>query len=340
MSALLRPFGTLALASLLVAPMLACEPDPDDGPGWSFVFEDLDPALLSLWGSGHDDIYAVGADAGDGPMVLHFDGEGWTRMATGESGNLWWVSGNAEQVWMSGEGGLILRHDRATSTIERTPTPADTVTIFGIQPFASDDVWAVGGDVQANTGVVWHWDGAAWTEDASATTMANDAAAGSLFKVWGSSGDELWVVGLGGVGLRYTGGAWSTVPIPTGRRLFTVHGAGEHIVAVGGYIDGLIVSWDGQQWVDETPAGVPQLNGVWVSPDGSAVAVGIQGSIWERRDGAWSEVSDTPSSLWDYHSAYVDPEGDIWAVGGVVVSEPYDRGMLAHYGVPVSTTIE
>src|SRR5690606_15027734 len=84
-----------AAFALVLGLTTACspEPDPEPEPGWALVFENLDPALLSVWGSAHDDVWTVGADAGDGPMVLHFDGTDWTRLATNQSGNLWWVAG-------------------------------------------------------------------------------------------------------------------------------------------------------------------------------------------------------------------------------------------------------
>ena len=318
----------------------ACNPDdPDPGPGWGLVFEDLDPALLSVWGGGHDDVWTVGADAGDGPMVLRFDGSDWTRLATQASGNLWWVAGRSDAVWMAGEGGLILRYDRGAEDFEIMTTPESDVIMFGVLPVAADDVWAVGGNALENRGVLWHYDGSDWIEDPEATALLGDT--GLLFKIWGESSEDLFVVGAEGVGLRRDSSGWTTTPIPTGRRLFTVHGSGEDVVAVGGFSSGLIVEWDGAEWVDVSPAGVPQLNGVYVEPDGRATAVGIEGSIW-RRDAAgqpWRELEGTPPVLWDYHAAYVDPQGDAWAVGGFVISEPYNRGLLSHYGLPVSDAI-
>jgi hypothetical protein len=332
-------------ALLLALTLIACPSDPDDpddGPRWSLVFEELDPALLSVWGSAHEDVWAVGADAGDGPMVLRYDGAGWTRLPTGATGNLWWVSGHGDEVWMAGVDALILRFDRMTQSFETMTPPETDVILFGILPISTDDVWAVGGNIIENRGVLWRYDGAAWAEDPEATALTVDAEAGALFKIWGESSDDLFVVGANGVGLRRTADGWASTPIPTGRRLFTVHGSGDDVVAVGGFTSGLIVEWDGAQWVDVSPPGVPQLNGIHVEPSGRATAAGIMGAIWRReaRGEAWVEVGETPPLLWDYHAAYVDPQGDAWAVGGFVISEPFNRGVLAHYGLPISATID
>ncbi len=321
--------------------LAACGADREErsAASWELVFEDLDPALLSVWGDGADDVWVVGSDAGDGPEVLHFDGNAWDRLATGESGNLWWVAGDEDAIWMVGEDGLILRHEPGTGSFEAMTPPETGVVLFGILPLAPDDVWAVGGDVVENRGVIWHYDGAAWTEDTDAKTLA--AEAGALFKVWGQSSDDLFVVGIDGAGLRRTSSGWETTPIPTDRSLFTVHGSGDDVVAVGGNVSGLIVEWDGNAWVDVSPAAVPQLNGVYVEPSGRATAVGIEGSIWRREapGEAWAGVEGTPEFTWDYHGAYVDPAGGTWVVGGYVATEPLKRGALAHQGAPVSGTV-
>ncbi len=90
-----------------------------------------------------------------------------------------------------------------------------------------------------------------------------------------------------------------------------------------------------------SPAGLPQLNGVFVEPSGRATAVGIEGSIWRREAPGqeWSAVDDTPEFAWDYHAAYVDPDGGTWAVGCYVTTEPLYRGALPHEGALVSSTI-
>ncbi|MFV8755579.1 hypothetical protein ACNOYE_33940 [Nannocystaceae bacterium ST9] len=334
-------FRRVALSSVMLASSLAsslaCNPDPEPSEGWQEVFEGLDSALLSIWGRGPDDVWVVGSDVGAGPELLHFDGAAWTRMSTGQSANLWWVSGIDDEIWMAGEQGLIVRHDRSAGSFEAATTP-EPVTLFGILPLASDDVWAVGGDLEAGRGVVWHYDGTAWTEDAETTPLLTE---GVLYKIWGERSDRLFAVGAGGTNLIRTADGWAAAPVPVDRNLFTVHGSGEHVVAVGGFIDGLLVEWDGSAWVDATPAGAPQLNGVWVEADGSAMAVGVEGSIWRRSvDGAWAADDSIDKLFYDFHSAYVDPSGGMWAVGGFVIAAPFDRGMLYHHGDALPTTIE
>lgn len=60
----------------------SCAPEVQD-TGWRFALEDQPGALLSVAGTGGDDIWIVGADRrdGSGPTVLHYDGERFTKLA-------------------------------------------------------------------------------------------------------------------------------------------------------------------------------------------------------------------------------------------------------------------
>jgi hypothetical protein len=326
-------FGLLALA--------ACTTPPAE---WEIPFKALDSALLSVWGTASDDVWTVGADAGQGPLVLHYDGAAWRQHATGTTGTLWWVSGAGDSVWMSGDGGLVLRYDVASGAFEPHPTPTQE-RLYGIFPFADDDVWTVGADANNSTkGAIYHWDGSAWSVPPGLTPELTDGF--GFFKVWGASQGDLWIVGEtvdGGGALHYANDTWERLPVD--RKLFTVHGRGDLVVGVGGAFTGYIAELTPERATDVTPpidvAEVMQLNGVFVGAD-ATVAVGAQGSVWTRDDaGAWAQDPDAPTNPLDYHSVYVDPDGGLWAVGGRLLSDPPIDGVLAHFGQPLaSTTIE
>jgi hypothetical protein len=329
-----RPLVVLVLVLVLA---VACGDGDGAEPQWAVVFEELDGALFSVWGTSHDDVWAVGADAGDGPLVLHFDGARWVRPHTGAQGDLWWVSGHGDHVWMSGADGLVLRYVRSEDRFEAFDTPGSP-TLVGIFPTGVDDVWAVGGVAATREAAAYRFEGAAFddVDDLPAEGMED-----TLFKVWGRSAEDLWVVGLGSVSLHRGPGGWTVEPVPMGRPLFTVHGGDDLTVAVGGIGTGLLVESTGQGWVDRTPPMLPQMNGVWVRPDGRALAVGNDGALWARgADGTWAESPDPPITELAYHAAFVDPEGGEWAVGGRIIAPPFERGLLVHRGEPVPTVIE
>jgi len=308
-----------------------CEPDPGTpGDHWEHVFADLPGALLGVWGSSASDVFAVGADVGDGPWVLHWDGTAWKRLATGATGGLWWVSGTSStaRVWMSGEAGLVLRYDRASGKFAKVSGVPANVTVFGIFE-TGGEVWAVGGETSGSVGHAYKLADDAFVEEA---VPAEATANGQLFKVWGRSPTDLWIVGLGDKMLHRDASGWTAIDTPAGRRLFTMHGNNTSAIAVGGFATALVVEATGTTVADVTPPGIKQLNGVWVEPDGGVVAVGVEGTVMERRGSVWRSPSGLPGTLDDYHAVYVDPDGGVWAVGGFLAVAPQTEGMLLHYG--------
>ena len=132
----------LVFATMLLA---ACPADPQSNPdSWEIVHQGLPGALLSVWGASSTDVWAVGGDTLDGlgPAVIHFDGETWTRVETGQTqGNLWWVYGFEDgPVFMGGDGGVILRYEGGIFTQMDTP---GTDTVYGLWGSSAQDMWAV-----------------------------------------------------------------------------------------------------------------------------------------------------------------------------------------------------
>ena len=305
------------------------------------VLEDLPGALLSVSGRGPTDVYAVGADPEDGrgPLVLHWNGSGWARVDTGASGDLWWISTPPidGDFFLSGRGGLILRLDPDGGGVTRLETPGSE-TIYGVWGSAADDVWAVGGDDEApdTGGTVWRFDGQSWTRQELGGVRP--AGLPLLFKVWGRAADDVYAVGRLGVILHWDGARW-TLLADGGRQLFTVHGNETFTAAVGGFFaEGLLRERGaGGAFEVRTPAGIPQLNGIFIPPDGRGVAVGNALAVATRDDGAWRTINDgrDPRAR-DFHAVWIDAEDGIWAVGGDL-SVDLAEGVLS-YGGPQTVT--
>jgi hypothetical protein len=327
----------LVLALTLVG-VLGCAPEseaPADGQPWQQVFGGLSQALLSVWGTSSSDVWAVGSDVADGtgPLVLRYDGSGWTRLPTGDAGDLWWVFGFAAgPVLLGGSGGRILRYQGGAFEAQTTP---GTSTVYGIWGARPDDVWAVGGDGAAGA-FAWHFDGGEWS-DVSLPGELRDTT--SLFKVWGRAQDDVWFVGTRGTILHHDGQAFSEEPSPSPaqRDLFTVHGNAERVVAVGGSGDGLIVENDGSGFHDVTPRGasVLQLAGVHLTEQGGW-AVGDYGSVLVREIGGFRAVDLGLDVVQTFHSVWADPDGGVWAVGGEVSTLPLTDGVMVHQGKAVT----
>jgi len=310
-----------------VALLAACGGSSE--PDWQLVGRHLPSALLSVWGTSASDVYLVGGDAGDGqgPAVQHFDGTAWTRLATGQIGNLWWVYGFAGgPIFLGGDGGMILRYQNGTFT--RMTTPGND-TVFGIWGSSPDDLWAVGGaSGGANGAFAWRLQGDAWVV---APGMPGDLAASeAIWKIYGRSANDAWMVGTNGKVVRWDGSTLTESKI-AGESLFTAHADSDGFVAVGGFGTGKILENDGTSWRDTSPSGAPSFSGVFLSPHGDYV-VGQEGAVYTRSGAQWTEVDTGFSFDESFHSVWVDPSGGVWAVGGQTQRYPLIDGVVLHQG--------
>jgi hypothetical protein len=315
----------------------------DTEPRWRVVLDDLDGALLSVWGPSERDVWAVGGSLGNGgdALVMRFDGSVWRRpsVSPGKTESFWWVHGtSASDVWLVGERGRITHWDGATFTDVASGTDA---TLFGVWAAAPDDAWAVGGtpdQPSATNDVILHWDGSSWKPE-----LVPEPKKLAFFKVWGSSKDDLYVVGEAGVIWHRATGVWTREGegIATGR-LTTVAGcSASEVYAVGGR--DILIS-NGSTWtrapVDPLKV-VNDLNGV--SCNGGRVVVVGGGSLKLRLvDGVWeSDFGSAPFP--DLHGAWADPSGAFWGVGGQFVAAPHPgasrKGVIGRFGADMAPSV-
>jgi hypothetical protein len=305
--------------------------------GW--VVHDAPAALLSVHGTAADDVWSSGADDGTGPLVLHFDGKAWERLDTGATGDLWWVNATPDgPVLFAGSNALFLRYD--AGAFERIATPGDeTDTAFGVWAAAPDDVYLVG-SANGKNGFIWHYDGEHFDAPAlpDGVPLDDQGATPGLFKVWGASETDVWVVGARGVVLR--GNAHEGFALVQGGgqdTLFTVHENAGTVAIVGGASSGVLYESDGGALFDVTPAHAPLLQGVSVADDGTVWAVGYAGSVYRGKDGTFAPV-DTGldfAAAESLHGVWADPDGGVWAVGGDVLTPELDQGLALHFGAHV-----
>lgn len=322
----------MAMAVLASAASACTGPDPAPAAPadeWAIVQEELDSALISVWGSAEDDVWAVGGDRGEGPLIVHWDGESLTKLDSGASGDLWWVFGFAGgPVFMGGAAGTILRYE--DGAFSATETPSSDVTVFGLWGSSPEDMWAVGGaDGGADGAFAWRLQGDTWQE--APEFPAELAADKSLWKVWGSASDDVWLVGTAGLAVHWDGSSFETENVGFGESLFTVHYAGGRFVAVGGSAAGLVFENDGSGWQRADIEPLYPLVGVQAVGADQGYAVGRFGSFVEERDGEWVEA-EGPATIRTLHSLWVDPAGGLWAAGGELDVRPVVGGVLAYRG--------
>jgi hypothetical protein len=320
----------------LVWALVACNGDKDDtgntgdtgGPQerWTVLGDETNlPAagLLSLWGSSSD-MFVVGADDGQGPVVLHWDGSVWTRLDTGTTGDLWWVwSDGGDTVWMSGEAGRMLTYTRSTGAFAEEVITNPVYKLFGVWGTSPTDIWTVGGDITGNAdGVILHWDGVSWGEAFATPREGTPGGPRQAFKVWGSGPSDVWVVGTFALVMHWDGAVWESFPPPVYETttLTTVSGTGpDGVWMVGGPGNARVAHWDGTTLTDDTPPPqdiVPGFNGVYASSTHGVVACGESGSIYWRADTGWEADPRAVATEWAFHACWIDDEGSVWAVGG------------------------
>jgi hypothetical protein len=290
-----------------------------------------------LWGSGADDVWAVGdADpAGTGARrqgaIHHWDGTAWSSMPepSGQVLRAAWGSG-ADDVWAVGDAGTIVHWNGAAWSLA---TGAGSVDLRGLWSNGADDVWAVG--ARAGGALAQHWDGRAWTEhpivDRSAL-VNGDGGPVILVGVWGTGRDDVWAVGLAGSAalvVHWDGRAWSkatSLDESAGpAALSSVWGsAPDDVWAAGVRVDGLMngsgaaFHFDGATWRDvplPAPAGGRPypITDVWSRAADDVWFATVSGQILRWDGAAWSvPFSDPGASL---YSLFGSGRDDVWAAG-------------------------
>lgn len=340
--------GGARLASFALIVLAACKREEPPAPtaeapaqpAWELVAAGLPSALMSVDGASASDVYAVGADKGDGPLVLHFDGTSWKELPTGQHGDLWWVHAFPDgSVVMSGASALVLRV--TGGKFERLPNAGlGRQTIYGVWGLSPKDFYAVGSAAGRN-GFVWHYKDGKFHDEAlpSDLPMVVHGEPPGFFKAWGS-GDDVWVVGSGGTILHRKGDKpFERIPTSVKDILFTVHGARDRWVTVGGGSNGVALERAENGVHDVSPPGSALIQGVFASDADGDWASGERGAIYHRDGGkgAFKQVAHElplPPAM-SLHSIFVDASHDVWAVGGNVLSPALDSGVIVHFGKPI-----
>jgi hypothetical protein len=328
--------------------LVACSPPagPKAEATWKVVLHDLEPALLCIWGTRQDDVYAVGGPRGNGTpsAFLHYDGSGWRDLSPGGTETFWWAHGTSStDVWAVGDEGRITHWDGRAFTEYPSGTKA---TLYGVWATSKMDAWAVGGTPEGGAGqpndVLLHFDGTTWSPSPLPRTLGR-----AFFKVWGtpsSGGATLYVVGELGTIWHRVGANWSleaaSPPLATGN-LTTVSGCSDtDVYAVGGED---VLRWNGKSWSRLNVDLENAVTGVACAAAGDAVIVGFGGLKQRLTQGRWqSDFAYDPHQY--LHGAWADPSGAFWAAGGDYASDPMPgvgrAGLVGYFGAatPSSAT--
>ncbi len=271
-----------------------------------------DEALRGVWGSTHDDVFAVGERG----TILHYDGSSaWAEMDSSTTRDLKDIWGSTpNDVFAVGSCGTILHYDG------NTWAPMDSGTtewICGVCGSAPNDVFAVGG-----WGTILHYDGSAWSTMDSGTTQ-------SLSGVWGSASDDVFAPGYNGTILHYDGSAWSTMDSGTTYNLNDVWGSAHgDVFAVG--CSGTILHYDGSTWTPMDSGTTQHIRDVWGSAHDDVFAPGQNyGTIMHYDGSVWSLMGGD-NLMWDLSGIWGSAPDDVFAVGDFAM----ETSLILRYAPP------
>ena len=298
----------------LILAASACSAPGDNLEGsWEVHHTVADGAILSVWGSAPDDVWAAGGSVDRG-IVLHGDGEVWTEVDTGATSMLWWVYGFApDDVYAVGERGLILHFDGASW--QRAESGTD-LALYGVWGASGGEVYVVGGDpAQAGSAVVLRGQGTSF----SPVQLPGELRPSVFFKAYGYAEDDVILVGGEGTVLRGDGATWRREQVPTNQPIFSLWGRGrDDLYAVGGWATGTVLHFGGDGWTEVAADAGVGLTGVFTGPDSPTIAVGPAAYVLEiLSDG--SEIEPAVPGLVPsiaLHGVWGDDDGTTYAVGG------------------------
>ena len=268
--------------------------------------------LHAVFGLSTSDVWAVG----DASTVVHWDGSKWSsagRVDPAAYPDLHAVWGaRSDDVWLGGQGNKLYRWNG--SALTSPVVPGDMQAIGAIWGTAANDVWFAEGDrlSTSSSAGVFHWDGVAITKKGSLDGASASAMAGS-------SKDDAWIVGAGGLLGRWDGGALTSLRTGALGSITSFWGSASNDVwagvRTGSYADahGAMLHFDGTRWSSAARFdGAP--SSVWgVAPNDVWAAGEYQ--LTEHWDGAaWKKVplptTETITSLWG-----AAPD-DVWGAAG------------------------
>lgn len=142
-------------------------PDRDDPPAGTW--------FLSVWGTGADDVYAVGSPG----LIVHWDGTDWTCQESGTSVILTEIWGDGSDIYICGHDGVILKKSGNSWSPMTTDTDADLFGIGNMRDVSGEDTtvihFACGRD-----GTVLRLNGESWSPAPNMAYIRRDDAEQSM----------------------------------------------------------------------------------------------------------------------------------------------------------------
>ncbi len=184
----------------------------------------------------------AGWACGNNGLVLKYDGQTWTKVATGLGQNENFMSigfYNESEGWIGGTHGIILHYKNGQWVQDASPS---TEVLYSIAVTRSRTVWAAG-----STGTMLIYNGISWAPVSIAGASSSVTLNTDIYSIGLSDQNSGWGVGNQGLLLKYDGQKWASVLSPTTERLNSVSVLSDvQAWAVGAF--GSIINFNGTTW--------------------------------------------------------------------------------------------
>jgi len=330
----------------------ACDASADAcaDPEWSLVdtgqLSGL--GLSSVWGSGPNDVWAVGAKG----SVIHWDGTTWASTPIETNYSLQSVYGTGpNDVWVVATSSLIYRSTgfssgtakfvAETPLYENAQFPSTEAPLLAVWATGPGDVW-VAGKYRATKGalVETSWRTSSGDGGVTWTSVSAFGNTNVIYGIWGNGTNDVWMVGSKGATstsfASHTGGAsatdggmpvWTEVDTATFSVLRSIHGIASNDVWAVGHTGTIRHYTGGATWdIVDSPTS-QNLRGVWAAAADDVWAVGENGTVLHYDGKAWkpSTVAMPKGETRHLYAVWGSGPSDIWAVGD---------GVVLHYAGP------
>ena len=303
----------LSLGAFMLLLFFSFLPNVFAAAKWNTVYTGS-TSLISIWGSSSNDIFAVGSG------ILHYDGSSWEEMDSGTTEYLMGVWGtSATNVYAVGDNGLILHYDGT----EWTKTYVGVDVLNSISGNSEDNIYAVGGEgPYPSNAVILHYDGNSWTK----IYQGSNAFRGVCVTPEGN----VYVARVFG-GIRYWDGvSWKESGY--GSNNYGIWGsAGNDVYVVGQW--GTVIHFNGSNWSYLSGQGSYARHGVWGSSSSDVFTVGQAGIIYHYDGLNWSlmDSGSTVSNVY-FAGVWGTSATNVYAVGGNIILNYAEETLCGVFG--------
>jgi hypothetical protein len=244
------------------------------------VYEDV-------WGTAANNVYAVGYYNGKGMIALN-TGDGFKAVGNfqatvrGDTLRAIWGADPNDIVAVGDNGSIVGLYQVGNANIwqDMPNTCSTTADFYGVWGTSVTNTYAVGSNgticsYNNNTG--------SWSK----VSGLPSGLTATLTSIGGSSANDVWVTGTGGVMLHFNGSTWSLVTPVVGTNLFGVTSGSASSVAMVGS-NGTLLNYSGSAFALSPQAGLP-IYGVWATDTNNIYASSV-GTILHYNGSTWTSA--------------------------------------------------